>query len=156
MGINELSQMTPIPTPAIEPTSEIPPSAPVIATGVEWIVDATGCDFSRLAELSAVRDLCEAIVLELQLNVLGKPQWQQFPAPGGVTGLYLLSESHLACHTYPEFGLVTLNLYCCRPQVVWPWERELKSRMHATDVAVSQVARGAGCDGRTPVAGSRR
>lgn len=32
------------------------------------------------------------------------------------TILYLLSESHLSVHTFPEKGTVAIDLYTCRPQ----------------------------------------
>ena len=40
------------------------------------------------------------------------------PAPGsdepaGITGVVLLAESHLAVHTWPELGAVTLDVYVC-------------------------------------------
>ena len=57
-------------------------------------------------------------------------------SPGGVSGLALLSESHLACHTYPEFGAATFNLYCCRNRTRWPWETMLKEMLGATEVQV--------------------
>jgi S-adenosylmethionine/arginine decarboxylase-like enzyme len=31
------------------------------------------------------------------------------------TGLVLFAESHLAVHSFPEHGSLTLNLFCCRP-----------------------------------------
>ncbi|HZE90877.1 MAG TPA: S-adenosylmethionine decarboxylase, partial [Rhizobacter sp.] len=34
-------------------------------------------------------------------------------SPGGVTGVVLLAESHLAVHTWPELGAVTLDVYVC-------------------------------------------
>ena len=37
----------------------------------------------------------------------------QAVAPAGVTGVVLLAESHLAVHTWPEFGVVTLDVYVC-------------------------------------------
>jgi len=34
-------------------------------------------------------------------------------APQGVTGTVLLAESHLAVHTWPEHGFVTVDVYVC-------------------------------------------
>ena len=31
----------------------------------------------------------------------------------GITGVVLLAESHLAVHTWPELGAVTLDVYVC-------------------------------------------
>ncbi|MFJ4349743.1 adenosylmethionine decarboxylase [Pseudomonas sp. NPDC089428] len=31
----------------------------------------------------------------------------------GVTGLFLLSESHLSYHTYPERGYISIDVYTC-------------------------------------------
>ena len=35
------------------------------------------------------------------------------PAGSGVTGVVLLAESHLAVHTWPELGAVTVDVYVC-------------------------------------------
>src|SRR5438067_4108758 len=107
--------MTPMST-APEP----PPGA--AAVGVEWLIDAGGCRPERLRDPGRLRALCRQLLDELGLHALGEGLWHQFPEPGGVTGLVLLSESHLACHTYPEAGVATFNLSCCRPRPAWPWE----------------------------------
>jgi S-adenosylmethionine decarboxylase len=73
--------------------------------GTEWLVDAEGCSAELLRNVETVRSLCEEVIADLGLRVVGEPMWHQFPQPGGVTGLYLLTESHLACHTFPETGL---------------------------------------------------
>jgi len=110
--------------------------------GTEWLIDASGCDPQALADLHTMRALCERVLVELELHVVGEPQWHQFPPPGGVTGLYLLRESHLACHTFPEHGLVTLNLYCCRPRPEWNWSEQLREALGADHVAVRRSVRG--------------
>ena len=74
--------------------------------------------------------------------MLGPGLWHRFPFPGGVTGLYLLTESHLACHTYPEHALATFNLYCCRPRPRWPWEQRLAEVLGAARVLVRCLPRG--------------
>lgn len=113
-----------------------------MATGREWIVDAQGCSAARLADAESVRAACEDVIATLGLHVVGSPQWHQFPAPGGVTGMYLLSESHLACHTWPESGFATFNLFCCRPRPAYRWEEGLREFLGADDVRVRCVDRG--------------
>jgi S-adenosylmethionine decarboxylase len=39
--------------------------------------------------------------------------FHRFDAGGGVTGVVLLAESHLAVHTWPELGAVTIDVYVC-------------------------------------------
>jgi S-adenosylmethionine decarboxylase len=113
-----------------------------LTTGAEWIVDARGCIEEGLRRLSSVQDFCGLVIRELSLQVVGEAQWHQFAAPGGVTGLYLLTESHLAVHTFPELGLITLNLYCCRPRQEFDWTAALESHFGSTDVRVIRIARG--------------
>ena len=118
------------------------PTSPILSTGTEWIIDAAECDPQRLRELGVLRAICDALISDLGLNVVGEPLWHQFPEPGGVTGLYLLSESHLACHTYPEFGSATFNLYCCRDRATWNWHSRLADSIASQNVSVRRVNRG--------------
>ena len=111
--------------------------------GSEWYIDAQGCAADRLSDLAAVRRVCESVIEELGLHVLGQPQWHQFPEPAGVTGMYLLSESHLTVHTFPESQFATFNLYCCRPKPDWPWEERLVRLLGAEQVTVRWVQRSA-------------
>src|SRR5580765_7602615 len=110
--------------------------------GYEWLVDAEGCRPESLGDLPTLRDLCAQIIGQLDLHVIGEGTWHQFPAPGGVTGLYLLTESHLACHTYPEQGIATFNLYCCKARPEWRWEERLTELLVATRVRVRFARRG--------------
>jgi S-adenosylmethionine decarboxylase len=111
--------------------------------GAEWLVDAEGCLPELLADARVLRRICEQIIADLDLRVIGEAVWHEFPLPGGVTGLFLLTESHLACHTYPESGIATFNLYCCRERPDWPWVERLKSSLGATHVTVRRATRGA-------------
>ena len=104
--------------------------------GTEWLIDASGCDEAALADLDRLRAVFNRVIRDLELNVLGEIAWHQFEHPGGVSGLALLSESHLTCHTYPEFRAATFNLYCCRERASWSWETALKEMLGATEVKV--------------------
>ena len=110
--------------------------------GIEWLVDAEGCSADLLRDVEAVRGVCEEVVAELGLRVVGEPLWYQFPLPGGVTGLYLLTESHLACHTFPETKTATFNLYCCKPRPPFEWVARLQWLLGATRVTVRTAVRG--------------
>lgn len=110
--------------------------------GTEWLVDAEGCSAESLRDPDVLRSLCEEVIHTLGLRVVGDPIWHRFPVPGGVTGIYLLSESHLTCHTFPETGLATFNFFCCRPRPPYPWEQRLQELLRANKVVLLTVARG--------------
>ena len=65
-----------------------------------------------MADADALRTLCLQAVASTGLQAVGE-LFHRFPAPGGVTGVVLLAESHLAVHTWPELGAVTLDVYVC-------------------------------------------
>ena len=61
---------------------------------------------------------------------------------GGVTGLVALTESHLACHTYPEHKIATFNLYCCKARPEWDWEKNLCEMLESEEVIITKIQRG--------------
>lgn len=112
-------------------------------TGCEWLVDAHGCDPAALRSLETLQGLFRRAVEELELQPVAPPVWHRFPDAGGITGVVVLSESHLACHTFPERGFAAFNLYCCRPRPAWPWAERLTEALGADDVRVTAQPRGA-------------
>ncbi len=110
-------------------------------TGIEWIVEAYGCNPGSLRNLDTMKELFACMVRELNLHPCGQEQWQQFPQSQGITGLYLLSESHLACHTFPEHGSLCLNLFCCRPRPEWDFSERLRRMFAAQRVNVRCLER---------------
>jgi S-adenosylmethionine decarboxylase len=113
----------------------------MLTVGTEWLVEASGCDAAALRDVGRLRAVCARVIEELALSVVGEQQWHKFPGEGGATGLVMLTESHLACHTYPEFGVATFNLYCCRERPAWPWDERLREMLGACEVSVRSVNR---------------
>jgi S-adenosylmethionine decarboxylase len=109
--------------------------------GTEWIVEAYDCEPEKLRNLSLLQNLFSTIISDLNLKALNSV-WHQFDGEKGVTGLVLLSESHLACHTYPEFQTATFNLYCCKSRPEWNWEEKLSDLLGSSTVDIRQVSRG--------------
>ena len=116
----------------------------MLTVGTEWLVEASGCDAEALGDVGRLREVFARAVEELGLSVVGLPLWHKFPGEGGATGLAMLTESHLACHTYPEFGVATFNLYCCRERPEWPWAERLGEMLGAGAVRVRSLSRAAG------------
>ncbi|MGY4827258.1 S-adenosylmethionine decarboxylase family protein [Sphaerotilaceae bacterium SBD11-9] len=69
-----------------------------------------------MTDPAALRGLCLGAVRDAALLPVGE-LFHTFPGgheqAGGVTGVVLLAESHLAVHTWPELGAVTLDVYVC-------------------------------------------
>jgi S-adenosylmethionine decarboxylase len=58
-----------------------------------------------------LREVCLKAVEASGLTAVGE-LFHQFE-PHGVTGAVVLAESHLAIHTWPESGFVTIDVYVC-------------------------------------------
>ena len=109
--------------------------------GTEWLVEAEGCDAESLRDEALLKNAFDRIINNLGLKAIDSV-WHKFPGQGGVTGMVALTESHLACHTYPEHGIATFNLYCCRTRPEWDWEANLKEILGADTVRITKVERG--------------
>ena len=109
--------------------------------GIEWLIEAHGCDPAGLTSHERLQTMFDAIVEGLRLHPLGEPLWHQFRGSGGITGLWMLTESHLACHTFPEYGSLTLNIFSCVPRPDWDAASWLRLELHAARVYVRRIER---------------
>lgn len=112
--------------------------------GTEWLVEAEECNENLLRDEATLRRVFARIIDDLGLKTLNRPLWHKFGGEGGVTGLVMLTESHLACHTYPEYKIATINLYCCRSRPEWRWKANLGEMLGAGNVRVTKIERGDG------------
>jgi S-adenosylmethionine decarboxylase len=109
-------------------------------SGCEWIVEAHKCDPKTLSDPAALRALFDRLIAEMRLNPVADAQWHQFSG-GGITGLALLQESHIACHTFPEYGTLCLNVFCCKPRPDWDFQSQLRRDFAAETVEVRRLDR---------------
>jgi S-adenosylmethionine decarboxylase proenzyme len=90
--------------------------------GLHLTADLRGCAAASavMTAPAALRSTCLAAVGAAGLTPVGE-LFHRFAAagradgaaPAGITGVVLLAESHLAVHTWPELGAVTLDVYVC-------------------------------------------
>jgi S-adenosylmethionine decarboxylase len=109
--------------------------------GVEWLIEAFGCAEARLRDRAQLSGLFETIVNRMELKPVGEPFWHVFPETGGTTGMWLLQESHLTIHTFPEYRSACVNVFCCTPRAGLDWQVTLVAVLAASDVRVRECKR---------------
>ncbi len=81
-------------------------------SGTHLIIDISNInDKSKLMYENDTIIIMDKLVKKYNLKVV-KKAIHQFE-PYGVTGVYVLSESHLSIHTFVEEGKVAMDLYTC-------------------------------------------
>lgn len=83
--------------------------------GHHYIVEASGCDSRIISDASQVQR-----ILVKAAEMAGAKVWavsfHAFP-PNGVSGVVVISESHISIHTWPEYGYGALDFYTCGEQL---------------------------------------
>ncbi len=77
---------------------------------------ACQCEPQLLLDEKRLRDLVFHHTTQAGLQIVGEkfyPFQHSDGSAAGITGTLLLSESHVAIHTWPERGAVTLDVYVC-------------------------------------------
>lgn len=70
-----------------------------------------GCDPKALDDQEFLRPLLEDAVRASNATVI-KTSLHRF-SPQGVSGVVILAESHLAVHTWPEYGYAAVEIFTC-------------------------------------------
>lgn len=84
-----------------------------MSTGKHLICDIKNIkNLDLLNNLSKLMKMFDEICENYEYNVLHRT-YHQFE-PHGITILYMLSESHLSIHTFPEKNYAALDLYTCK------------------------------------------
>jgi S-adenosylmethionine decarboxylase len=84
--------------------------------GLHITLDLYGCPESPLLrDSAALCTACRAAVTDVGLEIVADVfhQFGSAGKPAGATGAVVLAESHVAVHTWPELGSVTLDIYVC-------------------------------------------
>ncbi|MBS1161703.1 MAG: speD [Proteobacteria bacterium] len=86
--------------------------------GLHLIADLHDCRCAPglLLDADGLEAFCVDACTRHGLRVVGRlfhPFRDHHDQPAGVTGTVVLAESHLAIHTWPEVGGVTLDVYVC-------------------------------------------
>lgn len=84
---------------------------PVETVGTHLLVELHGCCAEQLNNRGELQELIVKAAQVAGATVLGQV-FHPF-SPHGMSGVVLISESHLSIHTWPEYGYVAVDFYTC-------------------------------------------
>jgi S-adenosylmethionine decarboxylase len=87
--------------------------------GRHVFADIYGCRFDALNDIKKVERMMVEAALKSGAEVR-EVAFHKF-SPQGVSGVVVISESHLAIHTWPEFGCAAIDVFTCG-DTVNPWD----------------------------------
>lgn len=79
--------------------------------GRHVISELWGCDFEKLNNLEKIERIFVDAALRSGAEVR-EVAFHKF-APQGVSGVVIISESHLTIHSFPEHGYASIDVYTC-------------------------------------------
>jgi S-adenosylmethionine decarboxylase len=89
---------------------------PMEPLGLHILIDLSGIDAARLNDPAALQDCLEEAARHGGATVL-ESRFRRFE-PQGVSGVVIISESHITVHTWPELGYAAIDVFTCgRPAV---------------------------------------
>jgi S-adenosylmethionine decarboxylase len=108
--------------------------------GFHFIVEASGCG-PVISQVDRLQEILVEAAKRANTQVWSV-SFHRFP-PDGVSGVVVISESHLSIHTWPEAGYMALDIYTCgeesKPQVAVDYVLE---QIGAKQTHITEVTRG--------------
>ncbi len=115
--------------------------------GKHITIDAYGIKRFRLKNHKFVYDMLSFLPAYLRMKKLGEPtiayvQDEKNKNNFGISGFVMLCESHISCHTWPEYGYVSMDVYSCKNFDEKRLEQYLKKSWQYKKVRIQIIPRG--------------
>jgi S-adenosylmethionine decarboxylase len=110
--------------------------------GRHILADLHGIEPGLLRDADGLRDLLTEAARTARANVLGA-HFHHFGGAAGVTGVVLLSESHITIHTWPEHGYAALDIFMCGDGAPEQALEHIRRALRPAHTGTTSVARGA-------------
>lgn len=79
--------------------------------GYHYVIEASGCDPEILTDANALKKILLEAAKVGEMDVRST-YFYKF-TPQGVSGMVIVSESHISIHTWPEKGYAAIDVYTC-------------------------------------------
>jgi S-adenosylmethionine decarboxylase proenzyme len=111
------------------------------ALGRQILVEFYDCDSDIINEVDAI----EGILLEGTRKsgaTIISHNFHKF-SPHGVSGMVVIAESHVAIHTWPEYGYAAVDIFTCGENIdPWIIQEHLREQFESANVSSMELKRG--------------
>ena len=81
------------------------------ALGTHLLLELRDCNRRTLGNLEFVQETLKNAALEAKATIV-EVAFHEF-SPFGISGMVVIAESHLAIHTWPEYGYAAVDVFTC-------------------------------------------
>ncbi len=98
-------------------------------------------DAKNISSIPKVRKSLKDSVTAIQATLL-KIHLHKFSPSGGISGMALISESHISIHTWPEYKYAALDIFVCGQVDPYKAIPVLKKIYETSNIQISEIKRG--------------
>lgn len=122
-------------------TEELKAEKSTVHLGRHILAELYNCDSNVLNNVQLIEKYMTEAAVKCGATVVEK-RFHMF-SPYGVSGVVIISESHLAIHTWPEHGYAAVDLFTCGdscdPMIAYNY---LKNKFNAVSASFTELKRG--------------
>ncbi len=111
------------------------------ALGYHLLIEFYGCGHDILNDVGKIKNLMDEAAIVSGASIV-ESVFHRFN-PHGVSGVVVIAESHLAIHSWPEYGYAAVDLFTCGEDVN-PWKAYdfLKKGLEPQSTSTKEIIRG--------------
>lgn len=128
-------------SPSVSAPKQDEPVTSTLRLGIHLLLDVAGAPFATLDDPAVVEAALLATVAEMGAHVLGSHVHRL--SPQGISGVIVITESHVTIHTWPERGEAAIDLFTCGdPERARSAVAGLTRRLGGTRSSLREITRG--------------
>ncbi|AXJ01287.1 spermidine synthase/S-adenosylmethionine decarboxylase [Cyclonatronum proteinivorum] len=111
------------------------------ALGRQILVEYYDCNSDIINDVSQIESILLEATRKSQASIISH-NFHKF-SPHGVSGTVVIAESHVAIHTWPEYGYAAVDIFTCG-ETIDPWiiQEHIKERFESKNVSSLEMKRG--------------
>ncbi len=111
------------------------------ALGRQILVEYYDCDEDVINDVSQIESILLDATRKSKASIISH-NFHKF-SPHGVSGTVVIAESHIAIHTWPEYGYAAVDIFTCG-ETIDPWiiQDHIREYFHSGNVSSMEMKRG--------------